>query len=155
MKGKVFLVFITVLCFLFCLFGCIAWGNSAHNRKKINEVNYKKHPCEVNVITYTTTNGKTVELTFGKNSVQVANSYTLEHRSERLEIAVFIVKTLQKKKIHTTQTTTDYMGELAFHYACYHLNIKPKQAAHADLEYLGDSRLMVQVASKILAVLGF
>ena len=155
MKGNRFLIFITVLCFFFCLLGCIAWWNTAHNNKKINELNCTKHVFDSNLISYTTANGKTVELTFGKNSVQVANSYTLEDCSDRLEIAVFIVKTLQKKKIYTTQTITDYMGELAFHYTCYHLNIKPKQAAHADLEYLGDSRPTVRIASKILAVFGF
>lgn len=155
MKGKRVLIILLTLCFLFAALGCVAWWNTARNYRKINDFSYQNHDCNSDVISYTTTNGTTVKLVFGKTAVQVANSYTLETRSDRLEIAAFIVCALREKEIYTTQTLTDYLGELTFHYTCYRLKIKQKQAAHADLEYVGDTRSTVRIASKILAVFGF
>ncbi len=155
MKENRVLIILLTLCFLFAALGCVAWWNTACNYRKINDFSYQNHVYDSDVISYTTTNGTTVKLVFGKTAVQVANSYTLGTRSDRLEIATFIVCTLREKEIYTTQTLSDFMGELAFHNTCYSLKIKPKQTAHADLDYLGDTRPIVRISSEILGVLGF
>lgn len=93
--------------------------------------------------------GKEAYLEFGESAVKVKESGRIERREE-LYIILFVQSYTAENGIEMLRTNADLWGELRLHKFLYLLGYKRNKTQDTDLDYAGDRRWYVRVASEIL-----
>ncbi len=151
--GRRLTVVLLVISVVFLLLGGLSFGLSCRNLKRLAALPNRGYERNAAVVTYTTENDVPLTLIFGELSVKVNNAHLL-NAADRLETAALVVRILNEDGIRSSQTVSDFMGELTFHKACYMLGIGRENTRDADLDYFGDIRPAVRLSSRILGVMG-
>ena len=99
--------------------------------------------------------GSALNTKFSKSGVRVVQSY----RCQSLRDCYYIIFALQHQAKQNgyvfCQSTTELYGELRLHQIMYRIGYKTDQTSDADLEYTGDHRWYVRVASRIIGSSGY
>lgn len=105
-----------------------------------------------NTVVYTTSNGNTAKITFGKSAVKIDKSYRFT-KKERTEILCFIRRRLSMQGIKIS--LSDMSGEWAAHNVAYAFGVERERTADADLDYFKDKRFYVAAVSVAFGFMGF
>lgn len=120
---------------------------------KVDKQNFENYDASKSKITYRLDSGEKIEIGFGKESVQIVDSYRL-NRTERIEILCFISYCLEKKEIECVRTIQNLEGELIAHNLLYHLNYQTAHTQSADLDYREDCRWYVRATTTAMQIFG-
>lgn len=138
------------------LIACCSIGNFIINQILIGDISQKGHETyqtEQNVITYSLSCGKEIEIYFFDESVRINESYCLS-RSERLEVLCFIVYCCEQKGIACSRTIQSLEAEWIMHNLLYRINYKTESTKDVDLEYIRDKRWYVNATTIMMQILG-
>jgi hypothetical protein len=97
---------------------------------------------------------KQVAMRFNENGVKIYDSYQAQSREESLYITAFIRKYAAEQGYSIDQENTDIYGEYALHNILYDANYKRAQTGDADLDFEGDRRWYVDIASTLFGWAG-
>lgn len=97
-------------------------------------------------------NGVEVVFSFGKNAVQIKDSYRIKNRAERLAVLKIIRNELQEREL-SNRSITSMEGEWVLHNMVYRLGER-NHSPDVDLDYNCDSRWYVALLSEILGRTG-
>lgn len=117
--------------------------------KEINEVQIAEYTLTENAIEV---NGESYTVVFGKNSVQIKNSYKIKDRADRLAVLAVIRNQLQVQGL-SSRSITSMEGEWVLHNMAYCLGER-KSSPDVDLDYERDPRWYVAILSEMLGKIG-
>ena len=117
--------------------------------KEINQANLTAYALTENTIEV---NGESYIVVFGKNSVQIQNSYKIKDRADRLAVLAVIRNKLQAQGL-SSRTLTSMEGEWVLHNIAYSLGER-KSSPDVDLDYDRDPRWYVALLSEMLGKTG-
>lgn len=117
--------------------------------KEINQANLTAYALTENTIEV---NGESYIVVFGKNSVQIQNSYKIKDRADRLAVLAVIRNELQAQGL-SSRTLTSMEGEWVLHNIAYSLGER-KSSPDVDLDYERDPRWYVALLSEMLGKTG-
>ena len=117
--------------------------------KEINEVQIAEYTLTENAIEV---NGESYTVVFGRNSVQIENSYKIKDRADRLAVLAVIRNQLQVQGL-SSRSITSMEGEWVLHNKAYCLGER-KSSPDVDLDYERDPRWYVALLSEMLGKTG-
>lgn len=117
--------------------------------KEINEVQIVEYTLTENAIEV---NGESYTVVFGRNSVQIKNSYKIKDRADRLAVLAVIRNQLQVQGL-SSRSITSMEGEWVLHNMAYCLGER-KSSPDVDLDYERDPRWYVALLSEMLGKTG-
>lgn len=138
------------------LCGVIAFIGTYENNRLINSVNQNFDYTEdtAGVVSLKVTEGNTMTLRFGKDSVKVIDSGKTVSRKTCIIVISFIRYYANEHTITITQSNIELIGEYRLHTYLYRIGYRTKQTKDADIEYNGDPRWYVRAASKTFGWFG-
>lgn len=117
--------------------------------KEINEVQIAEYTLTENAIEV---NGESYTVVFGRNSVQIKNSYKIKDLADRLAMLSVIRNQLQVQGL-SSRSITSMEGEWLLHNMVYCLGER-KSSPDVDLDYECDPRWYVAILSEMLGKTG-
>lgn len=117
--------------------------------KEINEVQIAEYTLTENAIEV---NGESYTVVFGRNSVQIKNSYKIKDRADRMAVLAVIRNQLQVQGL-SSRSITSMEGEWVLHNMAYCLGER-KSSPDVDLDYERDPRWYVAILSEMLGKTG-
>ena len=114
-------------------------------RKALQDYNYTESD---RVVELRLTNGESVRLGFGQNTVTVYDSYL--YHSSVYEIAEFICVFVQEKGREISRTAREIAGEIKLHNLLYVVGYQCEHTKDTDVDYTADKRWYVNLASLVL-----
>ena len=114
-------------------------------RKTLQDYNYTESD---RVVELRLTNGESVRLGFGQNTVTVYDSYL--YHSSVYEIAEFICVFVQEKGREISRTAREIAGEIKLHNLLYVVGYQCEHTKDTDVDYTADKRWYVNLASVVL-----
>lgn len=138
------------------LCGVIAFIGTYENNRLINSVNQNFDYTEdtAGVVSLKVTEGNTMTLRFGKDSVKVIDSGKTVNRKTCIIVISFIRYYANEHTITITQSNIELIGEYRLHTYLYRIGYRTKQTKDTDVEYNGDPRWYVRAASKTFGWFG-
>lgn len=124
------------------------------NIEQINAINSSFYYIEGSTASVQLPPGQTVNLHFQENNVEVSDSYVCNNIKDYYAVVLAIKSYAQSNGIEILRTNTDLVGELRLHNFLYRIGYKRTETEDADLEYICDRRLYVNVASRVIGWTG-
>lgn len=139
----------TVLNVLLLIIRIVIACNVHKALKEINQVQLTEYALTENTIEV---NGENYSIVYGKNSVQIKDSYKIKDRADRLAVLAVIRNELQVQGL-SSRSITSMEGEWVLHNIAYRLGER-KSSPDVDLDYDRDPRWYVAILSEMLGKTG-
>lgn len=145
-KALVILLLIALLATAFCLYRAI---------RTINEFKHitPQYSIQDGKYILNLPSGKTAAVSFAETAVSVYPSKCTTHE-DAVYITAFIKGIAEKEGKPNSRRTIDMIGEYRLHAILSAIGYKPQETDTADLDYEKDRRWYVNLASRLLGVVG-
>lgn len=124
------------------------------NNERINAIFPTFYYIDVSTASVPLQSGKSVDLHFCENNVEIADSYECRSIEDCYAVVLAIKGYAESHGIEIVRSNTDLVGELRLHNFLYQIGYKQNETGTADLEYICDRRWYVNVASRMIGWTG-